>query len=105
MSSPYLITKSSKLFLTRYIPKTHRSLTTSSLRFLKESVRDTPGQASEYEIHKQDALKKQKEGKGHWKAELASDSEEAIAAERTQQDESLHELQKRTASHAEDKHR
>ncbi|POS87497.1 hypothetical protein EPUL_000672 [Erysiphe pulchra] len=66
---------------------------------------DNPNQASQNERHKQDALKKQKEGKGHWKAELASDSEEAIAADRNHRDESLHELQKRTVEHAEDKHR
>lgn len=84
---------------------TQKRISTSSLRYLKESVRDNPDQASQNERHKQDALKKQKEGKGHWKAELASDSEEAIAAERSQRNESLHELQKRTVEHAEDKHR
>jgi hypothetical protein len=35
------------------------------------------------EKHKQDSLAKQKDGKGHWKPELASDSEEAIKADRT----------------------
>jgi len=39
---------------------------------------DNPDQGSEYEKHKQDQLQKQKEGKGHWKPELASDSEEAV---------------------------
>lgn len=39
---------------------------------------DNPDQASENEKHKQDQLTKQKEGKGHWKPELASDSEEAV---------------------------
>jgi hypothetical protein len=34
--------------------------------------------AEQSERHKQDLLKKQKEGKGHWKPELASDSEEAV---------------------------
>ncbi|KAI1499418.1 hypothetical protein F5X99DRAFT_411052 [Biscogniauxia marginata] len=32
--------------------------------------------------HKQDLLSKHKEGKGHWKPELASDSEEAVKADR-----------------------
>jgi hypothetical protein len=32
--------------------------------------------------HKIESLKKQKEGKGHWKPELASDSEEAVKADR-----------------------
>ena len=39
---------------------------------------DNPDQASDNEKHKQDQLTKQKEGKGHWKPELASDSEEAV---------------------------
>ncbi|KAI0131143.1 hypothetical protein F4814DRAFT_157501 [Daldinia grandis] len=34
------------------------------------------------EKHKQDLLAKHKEGKGHWKPELASDSEEAVKADR-----------------------
>jgi hypothetical protein len=34
--------------------------------------------AEQNEKHKQDQLKKQKEGKGHWKPELASNSEEAV---------------------------
>lgn len=37
-----------------------------------------PDTAAQYEIHKQDLLRKVKEGKGHWKPELASDSEEAV---------------------------
>jgi hypothetical protein len=37
---------------------------------------DDQGTANEH--HKQDQLKKQKEGKGHWKPELASNSEEAV---------------------------
>lgn len=34
------------------------------------------------ERHKQDSLAKQKQGKGHWKPELASDSEESVKADR-----------------------
>ena len=34
--------------------------------------------AKEVEEHKQDLLKKQKEGKGHWKEPLASDSESIV---------------------------
>jgi hypothetical protein len=40
---------------------------------------DTEDQAENNERHKQDQLKKQKEGKGHWKPELASNSEEAVS--------------------------
>jgi len=39
---------------------------------------DQEGRADEAEHHKQDQLKKQKEGKGHWVDELASDSESAV---------------------------
>jgi hypothetical protein len=39
---------------------------------------DNPEQNDDPEKHKQDLLKKQKEGKGHWKPELASNSEEAV---------------------------
>jgi len=46
---------------------------------LKESDRHNPDQAESNERHKQDQLQKQKEGKGHWKPELASDSEEAVS--------------------------
>jgi hypothetical protein len=37
---------------------------------------------ADYDKHKADSLAKQKQGKGHWKPELASDSEEAIRADR-----------------------
>lgn len=38
---------------------------------------DIDDQHVKNEQHKEDSLKKQKDGKGHWKPELASDSEEA----------------------------
>jgi hypothetical protein len=39
---------------------------------------DHEGRAEDVEHHKQDLLKKQKEGKGHWKDELASNSESIV---------------------------
>jgi len=36
------------------------------------------GRAEQAEAHKQDQLQKQREGKGHWKDELASDSESIV---------------------------
>ncbi len=58
------------------------------------------------EKHKQDMLAKQKQGKGHWKPELASDSEEAVKADRARGDgqpqEDIAKLQERTKSTAED---
>lgn len=53
----------------------------------------------DYDKHKQDALAKQKEGKGHWKPELASDGEEAVKADRNPK-ESIEKLQERTKHHA-----
>lgn len=53
------------------------------------------------EKHKQDLLAKQKEGKGHWKPELASQSEEAIKADRSGK-EDIASLQERTKGHAEE---
>ena len=39
---------------------------------------DDQAHASEVEKHKQDSLSKQKEGKGYWKPELASNSEASV---------------------------
>lgn len=86
-----------------------RTFTSSTVRALKESDRNNPDLAAQNEKHKQDQLTKQKDGKGHWKPELASDSEEAVAADRHQHDdhseEGLKDLQKKTAEHAEKKHK
>lgn len=58
-----------------------RAFSVSSTRALKEGTQNTneEGAAEHNEHHKQDQLKKQKEGKGHWKPELASQSEEAVS--------------------------
>jgi len=84
-----------------------RAFTATSVRPLKESDIDNP--SSDKEKHKQDQLSKQKDGKNHWKPELASDSEEAVAADRHEHDdhsqEGIKELQKKTEKHAEEKHK
>lgn len=61
----------------------------------------------DYEKHKQDSLKKQKEGSAHWKPELASDSEEAVKADRSQTDpnKDIKNLQERTKKAAEETHK
>ncbi|KAL8924568.1 MAG: hypothetical protein Q9172_002602 [Xanthocarpia lactea] len=49
--------------------------------------------------HKEDQLRKQKEGKGHWKKELSSNSEAAVKADRgeiTNAEEDIAALQKET---------
>ncbi|KAL8296757.1 hypothetical protein RB597_006061 [Gaeumannomyces tritici] len=56
--------------------------------------------------HKDDLINKHKQGKAHWKAELASDSEEAVKADREggkdqHTKEHIQSLQERTKHHAE----
>ncbi|KHN97788.1 uncharacterized protein MAM_04177 [Metarhizium album ARSEF 1941] len=53
--------------------------TTSARPGLKESFCQTD---VDYEKHKRDSLARQKAGAGEWKPELASDSEEAVRADR-----------------------
>jgi len=63
----------------------------------------TEGRAEEIEHHKQDALKKQKDGKGHWKDELASSSESIIKADRGDveaSDDTIKKLQEESAKAA-----
>ncbi|EFY92243.1 hypothetical protein MAC_01844 [Metarhizium acridum CQMa 102] len=54
-------------------------------------------------MHKRDSLAKQKKGAGHWKPELASDSEEAVKADRASPGrEDISKLQERTKRSAEE---
>jgi hypothetical protein len=64
---------------------------------------DEPDLGSKFEQHKQDQLQKQKEGKGHWKPELASNSEESVAADRNENNSSIKEMQDKTVKHVEEK--
>ncbi|KAI1780633.1 hypothetical protein F4818DRAFT_396326 [Hypoxylon cercidicola] len=80
-----------------------RTFTTSSANLsYKESSHGTD--SHDPEKHKQDLLAKQKAGKGHWKPELASDSEEAIKADRHggESKEDMSSLQERTKHAAEE---
>ncbi|KAK4696283.1 hypothetical protein P7C71_g1605, partial [Lecanoromycetidae sp. Uapishka_2] len=57
--------------------------------------------------HKDDQLNKQKDGKGHWKKELSSNSESAVKADRQEITDSEHDienLQKETSQAMEDDH-
>ncbi|KAL9629136.1 MAG: hypothetical protein Q9164_007006 [Protoblastenia rupestris] len=57
--------------------------------------------------HKNDQLDKQKEGKGHWKRELSSNSESAIKADReeiTNAEDDIAKLQKQTSGTMEEDH-
>ncbi|KAI0406249.1 hypothetical protein F4802DRAFT_106485 [Xylaria palmicola] len=57
--------------------------------------KESNGEGYDPEKHKQDLLAKQKSGKGHWKPELASDSEAAVKADRAGK-EDIAALQNRT---------
>jgi len=50
----------------------------------KESALHVEGRAEDVDKLKKEHLQKQKEGKGHWEDELASDSESAIKADRSE---------------------
>ncbi|KAK4544992.1 hypothetical protein LTR36_003897 [Oleoguttula mirabilis] len=70
----------------------------------KESALHDEERGEKAEYHKQDQLQKQKEGKGQWKDELASDSESIVKADRGDIEASkgtIEQLQKETAKLAE----
>ncbi|EQL01430.1 Mitochondrial carrier protein PET8 [Ophiocordyceps sinensis CO18] len=75
------------------------ALSTSARLGLKESSSQTD---VDYEKHKQDSLNKQRKGSGHWKPELASDSEEAVKADRAGHDGDVASLQEKTKRVAEE---
>ncbi|KAK4204801.1 hypothetical protein QBC40DRAFT_292651 [Triangularia verruculosa] len=78
-----------------------RAFSTTPLRPLKESNSTDPD-PSAFDHHKQDSLSKQKSGKGHWKPELASNSEEAVKADRNSGNASIKDLQEQTKKAAEE---
>ncbi|KAH8904017.1 hypothetical protein BR93DRAFT_940181 [Coniochaeta sp. PMI_546] len=71
-----------------------RTITQTRALGLKETASADPNPEA-FEKHKQDSLAKQKQGKGHWKPELASNSEESIWADRMSPDEASEEAMKR----------
>ncbi|CAL8578373.1 hypothetical protein XPA_004162 [Xanthoria parietina] len=63
------------------------------------SEHDHEDRKAAIDAHKEDQLNKQKEGKGHWKKELSSNSEAAIKADRDEVhdvDEDIAKLTKET---------
>ncbi|EGX90376.1 Mitochondrial carrier protein PET8 [Cordyceps militaris CM01] len=86
------------------LPATAARMPFSSSRVLshKESSSNTD---DDVDKHKLDSLRKHKDGAGHWKRELASDSEEAVKADKghgAAATESVQELQERTKKMAEE---
>ncbi|KAF2772350.1 hypothetical protein EJ03DRAFT_380752 [Teratosphaeria nubilosa] len=81
-----------------------RPFTAAPRRQIKEDKDRSP---EELERIKQEQLQKQKEGKGHWHEELASQSESHLAADREEvhdHDEHMEDLQKQTAGQSEKEH-
>ncbi|GAW25204.1 putative mitochondrial carrier protein pet8 protein [Rosellinia necatrix] len=91
------------LAVTRQAVPTPRSFGGSTMA-LKH--KESTGEGYDPEKHKQDLLAKHKAGKGHWKPELASDSEEAVKADRSAAaaapGEDMTALQNRTKATAEE---
>ncbi|KIX04322.1 uncharacterized protein Z518_05189 [Rhinocladiella mackenziei CBS 650.93] len=66
--------------------------TTSARRALSEDKIDIPERAQEIDRHKSDSVEKAKTGKGEWKPELASQSEQAISGDKS--DMTMEQMQK-----------
>ncbi|MCJ1335427.1 hypothetical protein MMC09_000697 [Bachmanniomyces sp. S44760] len=80
---------------------------TNTRAALNETDRDRDDVHKEIDHHTKDQAEKRKEGKGHWKGELASQSEAALKADREEieaSDDSISKLQKETEQYAQDKH-
>jgi len=79
---------------------------TACARVLKEGNLGHEGRHEEIDKHTRDNLEKQKEGKGQWKDELASESESAVKADRGEIDASedtIRKLQEETEKIAKQK--
>ncbi|KAJ5558944.1 hypothetical protein N7535_009183 [Penicillium sp. DV-2018c] len=76
---------------------------TSAARRLHEDDKNRDNLSEHYEAHKQENLKRTKEGKGKWTAELASNSEEIVKADRDEYD-SPEQLQEKTKDAPRQKH-
>ncbi|KAI9794403.1 MAG: hypothetical protein M1816_005472 [Peltula sp. TS41687] len=79
---PHSSSSSSTLRVASPSPLPIRTIQSSAVRFTLKESRDKEGIEEDIEHHKQDLLKKQEEGKGHWKEELASESESVVKADR-----------------------
>ncbi|KXJ86719.1 hypothetical protein Micbo1qcDRAFT_208843 [Microdochium bolleyi] len=99
---PRVLTRASAIRpIARQAAMVPRSFTTSSIALKHKETSDPNSSEYDPEKHKQDSLAKQKSGKGHWKPELASESEEAVKADRNA-DEDISTLQERTKKAAEE---
>ncbi|KAL8713030.1 MAG: hypothetical protein Q9220_002890 [cf. Caloplaca sp. 1 TL-2023] len=77
----------------------HASIRRAALSESDHSEHDHEDRKAKIDEHKDDQLQKQKDGKGHWKKELSSNSESAVKADREEVDdveEDIDKLQKQT---------
>ncbi|KAL2039841.1 hypothetical protein N7G274_007242 [Stereocaulon virgatum] len=94
----------------RIISQRSRPFHASSLRAaLSESdhSKHDDDRKAKIDYHKDDQLNKQKEGKGHWKSELSSNSESAVKADRGEIEdagEDTKNLQKETSKKMQEDH-
>lgn len=81
-----------------------RLFSTQTRMQIKEDAERSP---EELERIKQEQLKKQEKGEGHWHEELASSGEASIAADKqnvNDHEEHMEDLQKETAGKSEEEH-
>ncbi|KAI6085062.1 hypothetical protein F4821DRAFT_241473 [Hypoxylon rubiginosum] len=101
MASRMLLRSTASLAFGRQAVAQRTFTSTSANLSYKESSHGD--ESHDPEKHKQDLLAKQKAGKGHWKPELASDSEEALKADRhSGGKEDVKTMQERTKHAAEE---
>ncbi|KAI0202530.1 hypothetical protein F4808DRAFT_420434 [Astrocystis sublimbata] len=94
----------------RFVAVSRQTQTVAAQRCFSGSTmamkhKESSGDGHDAEKHKQDLLSKHKSGKGHWKPELASDSEEAVKADRNSggsAEEDIANLQNKTKAAAEE---
>lgn len=83
-----------------YAPATSSPFHSTAVRGgLNESDKDREGLPEYYEAQKEDQLKSSKEGKAKWKAELASNSEAEVKADRGEiesQGDTIEQMQEKT---------
>ncbi|KAI1343766.1 hypothetical protein F5Y15DRAFT_411623 [Xylariaceae sp. FL0016] len=92
------IARPARSFIAARAPISARTFTSNPISLKQKESSDVDSDPSK---HKDDLLSKQKAGKGHWKPELASDSEEAVKADRAGE-EDVQKLQERTKNAAEE---
>ncbi|KAK5046092.1 hypothetical protein LTR84_008549 [Exophiala bonariae] len=90
----------SRSVASRPVATFHTSSTCRALSEADHDNKDHPERASNIERHKSDSVDKAKTGKGEWKPELASSSEQAINGDK--ENKTIEQMQKESAKKAEE---